>query len=777
MHYQEVNEQLARGIPREALPPYYAEEFRRADSYLLRRQGEPPEWMEDFLRSNRDKLVETICRAAMQQGISSIQGYREGYFNEIIQNANDLHCGEEMEIAAQRDGERYRLRCVYRDSGFSLSNIYGFLNREMSDKLHDPSQTGTFGVGIKAFFKFVEELSIHSNVWLAFRMDRSREGPVSGIAEINPDWDGAHTVLELSYRGETETEFNTEKLTALTNALNTRGPQDCLRFFVTGKDSEMVFDIRSLLFIKLHSGGKQSLTHLAFSGSAHRIGLCCERTDEERMVSYREVLWRTGTLHLCMELDGETAWERRCLYFANERVSIAMPLGGYTSEKNRIYATYYLKTDAGERLCPSGLLFDTQSANMHRIDVGDSEEAINRVYEELRTQMGELYALITSEAVAALPFAGEISDAFHNLVARYLSEDRNRFPESPLNYPYCTSGLLPKTGKGEPIRPYVVWHREQEEYDTASYQEGDIVRELRENYFEFVEEGKVWDRKQLLEDRNCIPGVRNVYVRLLTEPDGIPSENCRFAAEILNYFGSVREFLAFAVSGRRTDGNVTDAEVDIWLTNMQERVGRYFREDIFCKLLGRYRLNPAIAYDGKIIQANLSFKDYLFNAPRNGGILTLRQNEQYDAVYGALKEGLLRARYKDPGNLADVYQIRCIRPVKGSVSGWDGTYDYVGLTPPQGRQDPVEGLDLLLERLAMDPVLAGQVLEGTPPMLFETRVRNMRQRKTDFKHYVIDSQQIIALTCLRNVSLDRFAHFICAVQYRSIKIERNCLLR
>ena len=92
MYYQEINEILARGME-ETMPPAYLEEIGQANAYLLSRQGKMPDWLEGFLASNRDKLVETICRVTAS-GISSVQGYREGYFNEIVQNANDLHYGE-----------------------------------------------------------------------------------------------------------------------------------------------------------------------------------------------------------------------------------------------------------------------------------------------------------------------------------------------------------------------------------------------------------------------------------------------------------------------------------------------------------------------------------------------------------------------------------------------------------------------------------------------------------------------------------------------------------
>ena len=246
MHYQDINELLAKGIKTESMSPDYAKEISSANAYLLKRVGQKPTWMDAFLESNRYKLVETICRAnASSQGIASLQGYSEGYFNEIVQNANDLHCGKAIDITAGRNGRKYSLSCEYDDRGFELSNIYAFLNREMSDKTNDDSQTGKFGVGIKSFFKFVDSLSIHSNVLLDFSINRmGNDYDVTGSTKVNPNWTDNKTTLLISYNAERESEFNTQKLSSLIEYLCGARNIDVLRAFLTGNDSEIVFDIR-----------------------------------------------------------------------------------------------------------------------------------------------------------------------------------------------------------------------------------------------------------------------------------------------------------------------------------------------------------------------------------------------------------------------------------------------------------------------------------------------------------------------------------------------------
>lgn len=772
MHYQEINEILAKAIKKEYMSADYAREITAANAYLINRTGVRPDWIDGFLESNRCKLVETICRAtSVQQGISSIQGYSEGYFNEIVQNANDLHYGDTIEIGTQRSGEVCKLVCSYKDCGFELSNIYAFLNREMSDKVGDDSQTGKFGVGIKSFFKFVNSLKIDSNVLFDFRISRNTENyTISGITEINPDWNGENTSLEIEYQDSEINGFNTEKLTKLIDFLNCHKRYDYFKFFITGADSEMVFDIRSLIFMRLKSKSNKNISRLLFKGDVHEIVIWCEEIEKEKVINSEEEKWKTGIIQLLMTVDGKTEYQKSYIHFTNGEFYAAFPLGESSAMKNRMYSTYYLKEDTKDRLLPCGSLFNTPYANIHRNDVGDSEESINCVYEKVRNLMKSLYAVMCSKDAANLEFANQISDVFHNFVARYLMVDRYEFTESPLNFPYCNNASLPKTDDA-PVKEYIVVHSDKEEYDVAAYQEGNIVRELRENYFEFVEKRNVYDLKQMLSDKGCVPGVRNAFTLIASGQEGMPSDNYLIASVILNFFASVAEFIFYDISKRRSGETVvTDSEIDLWLIDLRNRIGKYFDAGIFLKLIGRYKLNPAVAYDGTVLQNNLSFKDYLFNGvlTQEDGILSQLQNQQYDEKYSALKEGLLRERYTDSGNKQNVFMIRCIRPVGSSLSGWNGTYDYYEMQAPANKSEQIADQDLLLERMALDSSFTGLHYDGYNLKLFEKYARGMWRREYSFKHSAIDYQQIIRLSCLRKISLDKFTRFVKAIKYRAM---------
>ncbi len=53
MHYQDINEMLAKGIKTENMPSDYAEAVNLANQYLVEGKGKKPAWMDEFLESNR----------------------------------------------------------------------------------------------------------------------------------------------------------------------------------------------------------------------------------------------------------------------------------------------------------------------------------------------------------------------------------------------------------------------------------------------------------------------------------------------------------------------------------------------------------------------------------------------------------------------------------------------------------------------------------------------------------------------------------------------------
>lgn len=775
MYYQDINELLAKGIKVGSMPSDYAEAVTCANEYLISRKGKKPEWLNDFLESNRCKLIETICRATADiQGISSLQGYSEGYFNEIIQNANDLHCGDSIEISVSKNGNECTLACQYADQGFELSNIYAFLNREMSDKSDDEAQTGKFGVGIKSFFKFVDTLKIDSNVAFDFSISRTKDDiSIKGKTFVNNEWNTGKTTLTISYNSDVVTSFNTVKLTKLIDYLCGSGRYDAEQFFLTGEDTELVFDARSLIFMFINAKSKRNISKLVFKGAAHQVTIVCSEETRIRDLKNEEESWKTGEIKLQLLVDGNVSYERKYIIFSHDSISSAFSVGCFSKEPNRMYSTYYLKADTQEQILPIGMLVDSKFANIHRNDVGDSEEKITQVYEKVRGYMKNLYGFMCSEEASYLSCAEDISDVFHNIIARYLLVEQSEYWETPLYDVYFQNAKLPKL-QGEVPKSYVIMHKSKEAYDNSSFQEGDITRELKENYFDYIEKKDAYDLYELLTNPKCIGGVKTVYSMLLDLSLDIPNQNRESASKIVNFFESVKAYMVYAISGdRKDDLLVTDSEIDNWLITLKEQTGKYFNAQLFLKFVGRYELNDAIAYDGSIRHTNLSFKDYLFNGilATSNGVLAQYQNQYYDEKYYGLKEELLEKRYVDYGNQKKQYMVRCIRPCGRSITGWNGTYDYYEMSVPANALLPLSQPELLLERMATDPKFTGLWLGGSTLRLFETRAKSMWRRDYEFKSYTIDEQQIIDLSCLQNVRLKNFSDFISAIKHRAMLSE------
>ena len=775
MHYQDINELLAKGIKIGNMPSDYAEAITCANEYLISRKGKKPDWLDDFLESNRCKLVETICRATSgTQGISSLQGYSEGYFNEIIQNANDLHCGDSVEIYVSKNGNECTLVCQYADKGFELSNIYAFLNREMSDKSDDEAQTGKFGVGIKSFFKFVDTLKIDSNVVFDFSINRTNKDTlIKGKTFVNNSWDVGKTKLTISYNSDVVTFFNTKKLTKLIEYLCGSKRYSAEQFFLTGEDTDLVFDARSLIFMLINAKSKRNISKLAFRGLAHQIDIICSEETRIKDLKNDEESWKTGEIKLQLLVDGNVSYERKYIIFSHDSISSAFAVGCFSSGSNRMYSIYYLKADIQEQILPIGMLVDSKFTNIHRNDVGDSEEKITQVYEKIRRYMKNLYGFMCSEEASQLSCAEDISDVFHNIVARYLLVEKSEHWETPLYDVYFDNAKLPKL-QGEAAKSYVITHKSKETYDNSSFQEGDITRELRENYFDYIEKKDAYDLQALLSNQKCIAGVKTVYLKLSDNSLDIPNQNRENAFKITNYFESVKAYMIYIISGERKDALfVTDAEIDNWLLALKEQAGKYFNVQLFLKFVGRYEINDAIAYDGSIRHTNLSFKDYLFNGilATSDGLLAQYQNQFYDEKYYGLKEELLKKRYVDHGNQKNQYMIRCIRPCGRSITGWDGTYDYYEMSAPLNASVPLSQPELLLERMATDSKFSGLWLGGSTLKLFETKAKSMWRRDYQFKSYTIDEQQIIHLSCLQNIKLSDFSDFILAIKHRAMLSE------
>ncbi len=227
-------------------------------------------------RCANETLLPAVIRKTLAdtQGLSATKHYRESYFNEIIQNANDNTDPQKdgcrkMKVLVFRTGEQYQMSFRYKDKGFLTENIIGFFDTEIHTKSGNLAATGKHGVGIKSLFYFVEELNITSNVMITVSVEKKEEDGQQTIGKIRSSmrrsgsWDG-DTVLTIRFSKKSSYDgaYHVEKLTELIDKAIDGSTVDAC--FFSQDQKELVFDIRGLLFTDKNIGKKQGIKEICF---------------------------------------------------------------------------------------------------------------------------------------------------------------------------------------------------------------------------------------------------------------------------------------------------------------------------------------------------------------------------------------------------------------------------------------------------------------------------------------------------------------------------------
>ena len=771
-------------------------EIKRADNYLLGESTDKPEWLDDFLRTNQRKMEEAISRiTSPDANDSSLAGYSHGYFNEIVQNANDLHVGETIQFNVSKSNNIYKLQCRYDDDGFKLSNIYGFLNRGMTDKGDD--QTGKYGIGIKSLFCFVDSFEIRSN--FCFSFSYNEEGKPIADASLSGN-NPRKTELTITYRENEDNVFSTKKLSSLIDSLcGTAYIEDAVRrSFIPKQEEECLFDVRALLFLNLQSssGKKFNLRTMVFQGTSQWVKIECDPGGASEIIEAKGVYkdsptkWNVRKMTISVRLGNVSDYanakisirKEYLVFFTdnNARYAVIFPLHASNEEYlayNRIFSTYYLKEDQKPNLFPIGAMIHSPYSNQQRTDLGDDEVRIKKAYEKIGEMLRNLYSAFCSETVTKSIYKIEISDIFHRLILQYLDAPDN-YTESPLKMEGLRTEHLPKMMNGD-NRPFVVRHEAIEQYMKASWAEEHEIPGIKDDltslYYKEIESEKVYDLEKdiLNNEQQVIEGVRSVY-KFLSEHWNSGQYN--LLQELTGFFPCVKDFLAFSVSGQRWDEEnsehyLDDSDIDNWLSDHSDSLEKEMRikqETLFLKLIGRYKLSKAIWYDGRIDESNLSFYSYLFNgrALTEGGPLSQRQEDQFKKRYGGLKEELLKHRIIDDRNTGKTHLVRCMVPTgPSSRKGYD--FDLY-IEPNFWQSEQVDGdlLLLLLEQMSNDNFPYHRIGRRSGGILFfEKEARPLQCRDNFYTHYEVLEQQIIYVN-MRSIVLNRFSDYLAALRYQ-----------
>ncbi|MCR4720522.1 MAG: hypothetical protein K5655_02250 [Lachnospiraceae bacterium] len=257
---------------------------KEADKYLLE-SGEKPGFFDIFIDKTLTDLKTTINGCVKSRNKKNkkddIKKYKEGYFNEIIQNANDVVWKTDIkkpvvQISVYREDSKYSVSCRYPDIGFSLENIYGFCTRGNSNKDPRNGQEGMYGIGIKSLFCFVDKFEIKSNIHILIDTGKKlldtvsierNELPTDGYTVLSFEFTYDLTQPDLSkYAG-----FNVKKLAEFIDwtLQQNKSEEDISKldkWFLAGKDEEIIFDTKSFFFTELRGerNGENSIKTLSF---------------------------------------------------------------------------------------------------------------------------------------------------------------------------------------------------------------------------------------------------------------------------------------------------------------------------------------------------------------------------------------------------------------------------------------------------------------------------------------------------------------------------------
>ena len=352
--------------------------IEKADQYLLEENRDKPFFFEAFIKKTISDLRTTVngCIKSRnnEKKKDDLKKYKEGYVNEIVQNANDVVWkvsdiqNPAIEFEFDKDNDKYTLICSYPDKGFNLENIYGFCTRGNSDKKAENGQEGMYGIGIKSLLCFVDELHIFSNIQIDIT---SSEKMLDTISIKKADYrEGNVTRLSFCFtKNGKHAGFNTEKLVKFIDWIvgDERKDDEKLKYLFNGKDEEIVFDVRALFFTELR--GKNRCLNNSIKKIIFRK---CNDKDRDVVIETVETNVETNMLDESEKRSAkivEILGKKYIIFhFVNEQISIAYEYNKVDDKLlDRLYSTYFIGSNISPMLGVNlGCLINTTAINSSR---------------------------------------------------------------------------------------------------------------------------------------------------------------------------------------------------------------------------------------------------------------------------------------------------------------------------------------------------------------------------------------------------------------------------
>lgn len=638
--------------------------IKNANAYLTRStvpQVEKPEWLDAFIKGNADTLREIICRSAGEKGFLQTQHYNEGYFNEIIQNANDLHVGDQIDIVISQSGDVISVNCVYKDKGFKIQDIYGFCKNGMSGKGEE--HTGKFGIGIKAFFSFVDTFKITSNIIIEF-LNLNDLDNLQQTCCLNNEWDGEHTILEFTFNVQKETVFNIKKLAKLAQLLEDdreNNSEYLIQLFTSSSYAELLFDVHSLLFTDI-----QLDSHINKICFNNKLLLKCETMNSQEINKNVAKVKRKKVSIIFKEML--VLYKRDITLFYKGNMVFGFD---QTNNENRLYSMYYLKNVKDQDIRNVGLYIHTPYTNPSRSDLGENEKEINKRINEIKEQLADLLLNIAEGQESSYFYNEVASEFFHKCLEEYQNVDiseEEQFNRNNIFYK-CVAAKksnkkLLKLKETSKLQHYIVqetnielYKREYRPFETEGTKD-----KLIQYYKQVIEKEEVLTLQELLTGSDTIPYVTHLY-EAVGSAEELANDSNEWVHQMLNYYPNVASFIKYRIN---PSGDMNIDSIANWLDEGIEIHGKEI-EDYLQKLLGRYMIHPSFTKHGMIKHEQLQLVDYFFMQQdvkpnsRFGELLLENYNQQFTELKNVLHRNLTTG-------------VTYYSPYGPSLRKWEGRY-------------------------------------------------------------------------------------------------------
>ncbi|WP_438349266.1 hypothetical protein ACP8HI_00805 [Paenibacillus sp. FA6] len=622
--------------------------IKELDRFLLDKNCEENEFFsalfERYTSDNVENPINSTIRKtrADEQGLSATKGYKEIYFNEIIQNANDNTTGESISIILSNINNNYEMSFLYEDSGFKTENIIGFFNTEIHTKRSDLSTTGKHGVGIKSLFYFVDHMTMESNVKIEFKVKTINEDGIDKIEKVssnfskNAEWDGKTTRFTIRFpQKESYGEFNVAKLKKFIDSMldKTNPIQDetFKQYFFGLNQEKLIFDVRGLLFTDKNKGKKKGIKKIYFhknddnkselftiscdesnsvEDDGNRVCKATLKCNEEERLSY---------LMFIREGEGE-----------QQNFSVAFPLKPKRSRR-RYYETYYISEADDEGI---DILVNSKYSNVARTKLTDEDNKIKAIKEEIEGELIEIYKFMVSKKCADSDIGEDISKLFHSLLIQDNS-NIDLFYENEISNRFLARYIKSDEPLNQDLKDrYLVYQRK----DKEDFEKQFIIQKFtKENVIEFFVKSFVANDCIKYDEKLFIEELKEIYNQAFQVNQ--QSGNIHKLKTVLNIAGSVRELIYYRITGNFPNSKeqqpiLRDAQVDAWHEKLW--VGNIELIDISYSMIGRYKLHNHIDTAGKITGA--SFYEYLFNQSNNENQNEQTNSKQYPTLEGKQEE-------------------------------------------------------------------------------------------------------------------------------------------